>query len=297
MTDSINRAYFLWVGSTLPDIARISVLSAANAGFETVLFSDRPQDITHDNLRLADWREIDLPWSPEQVRLKGKDQPYFAGFADLFRYTLLGSRDGWWFDCDTIILRPASDFSEILPVAGIVIGQESKGVFNNAVIGSRNREEMTKLKEAALPYYPMFKCWGLSGPTLITRMIDSGQIKANVVGQDHFYPVHHTDIAQIYLPVHRDALREQEPKWFCLSLWGEVLSRSGLTHLAPPPGSYLADLLARQPALGPLGGNEVAMAQYLSDNLRRLDDMESGRRALQTLLRKTGARLIPGRRS
>jgi hypothetical protein len=297
MADSVNRAYFLWVGSSLPDAARISVLSAANAGFETVLFADRPQDITHTNLRLADWREIDLPWSPEQVRLKGKDQPYFAGFADLFRYTLLSSFEGWWFDCDTIILRPASDFAEIMPVEGILIGQESKGVFNNAVIGSRNRAEMVKLKEAALPNYPISKYWGQSGPALITRMIASGQIKANVVGRDHFYPVHHTDIAKIYLPAHRDALREQEPKWFCLSLWGEVLSRSGLKHLAPPPDSYLADLLARLPMLGSLRGNEVEMAQYLSNNLRRLDDMESGRRAFQTLVRKAGARLIPARSS
>ena len=296
MADNINRAFFLWVGSTMPDIARISVLSAANAGFETVLFTDRPQDITHDNLRVDDWREIDLPWSPEQVRLRGEDRPCYAAFSDLFRFALLSQHDGWWFDCDTIILRPASDFAELLRSDTITVGQESKRTINGAVLGSFERRHVRLLYDAAKAAFPTLDAWGIVGPALITRMIESGQIKANVVGQDHFYPVHHTDIAQIYLPAHRDELRKQEPKWFCLSLWGEVLSRSGLKHLAPPPGSYLADLLARQPALGPLRGNEVAMAQYLSDNLRRLDDMESGRRALQTLIRKAGARLIPERR-
>ena len=31
-----NTAYFLWVGCTLPDLARVSILSAAEAGFHSV---------------------------------------------------------------------------------------------------------------------------------------------------------------------------------------------------------------------------------------------------------------------
>jgi len=296
MTDDVNCAFFLWVGSALPDIARVSVLSAAEAGFQTVLFTDRPQVVTHANLRVFDWREIELPWSPEQVRLRGKSLPYFAGFADLFRYGLLSSYDGWWFDCDTIILRPSSDFSKLLPDSGILVGQESADVLNNAVIGSNSKFEMTKLLEAALPYYPTFTQWGQTGPKLITQMISDGCIKASVVGRNHFYPLHHSEIANIYLPECQAQLRGEEPKWFCLSLWGEVLSRSGLAHLGPPPGSYLADFLLRHPALGQMRGDELAMARYLADNVFTLNDMQSGRRALRTLFRRAGARLIPKRR-
>src|SRR5690606_15453350 len=114
MVVDYNVVYFLWVGSKLPDLARICVLSAAEKGFETVLFSDRVQSVSHPRLRVEDWREIELPYSPEEVRLQGRGEPFFAGFADLFRYKLLSRRQGWWFDCDTIILKSSVEFQSLL---------------------------------------------------------------------------------------------------------------------------------------------------------------------------------------
>lgn len=288
-----QSAFFLWLGSDLPDLARISVLSAAEAGFQTVLFIDRPQTITHPHLRLADWREIELPWTPDDVRLKGEVRPCYAAFSDLFRFALLSRHDGWWFDCDTIILRPASDFSRLLQHGTVTVGKEDARVINGAVLGSNGGTVARDLYDEAARAFPVLDGWGVVGPALITRMIAEGHIAAHVLDQDAFYPIHHNDIAQIYLPDHCEALLAQEPKWYCLSLWGEVLSRSGLKYLAPPPGSYLADLLKRHAALGPVRGNDAEMAAYLAQNLHRLDDMNSGRHALSTLSRKVQARLFP----
>jgi hypothetical protein len=284
-------AYFLWVGSTLPDLARISILSAAEAGFETVLFSDRDQHITHDNLRISDHREIKLPFAPDQVRLKGETKPYFAGFADLFRYCLLAQTDGWWFDCDTIILRPERDFRNLFGNAPVVLGFEDGTVINNAVIGSTSKNEIQKLVDQALPFYPDFDKWGVTGPSLVSRLVDNRAISANVYPPSHFYPIHHSKISQIYLPAYHDALKEQEPEWFCLSLWGEVLSRTGLKHLAPAPESYLGDLLKRNTWLGGIETDTTAMAAYLQKNLGHLDDLSSGRVALATLASKLKQRL------
>jgi hypothetical protein len=289
-----TNAFFLWVGSKLPDIARISVLSAAEAGFDTVLFADRPQDIAHPKLRIADWREIELPWSPDEVRLKGRSTPYFAGFADLFRYRLLSLHKGWWIDCDTIILKSAYDFAKLLNEKGLVLGYEDDHIVNNAIIGTSMPEVMQPVYEAALLHYPMFDKWGVTGPKLLTQMVSSKEVVAQLQPPASFYPVHHNEIAHIYLPEDSAELQRQEPEWYCLSLWGEVLSRSGLKHLAPPPGSYLADLLSRHPELGPVSGDGGAMASYLAANLDRLADMDSGTVALQTLRRKIAARFSRG---
>lgn len=292
---SSPNAFFLWIGSNLPDISRISILSAAEAGFKVILYVDRPQAIDHPNLCLVDWREIQLPWSPEEVRIKGQNQRCYAAFSDLFRFALLSRYDGWWFDCDTIILRAASDFSALLEENTITIGEESKDVLNGAVLASMGRRQSRYLYEAALHQFPILSRWGVVGPALITRMVKECNVSAKIVQQEYFYPIHHSDIAQVYLPEYCDALCAQEDRWYCLSLWGEVLSRSGLKYLVPPPGSYLANLLARHPSLGQIKGDNTEMARFLADNLHRLDDINSGKRALGTLIRKAALRLIPKR--
>jgi hypothetical protein len=277
-------------------MARISVLSAAEAGFRTTLFTDRLQTISHSNLQIADWREIDIPWGPEDVRLRGEDRPCYAAFSDLFRFALLSQHDGWWFDTDTIILRDSSCFAELLRPDMISIGRENGSLLNGAVLGSMNTSQAQSLLDAALPAFPTLDRWGIVGPGLITNMVASGDLEARIFDQSFFYPVHHNEIAKIYLPEERTKLISQEKDWYCLSLWGEVLSRSGLKYLAPPPGSYLADLLGRNPAWGSISGDPVGMANYLSKNMHSLEDLDSGRVALHTLIRKSRSRLTPRRR-
>jgi hypothetical protein len=287
----IKTAFFLWVGGPLPDVARVSVLSAAEAGFETMLFTDEHQHISHPNLRKVDWREIDMPFSPGEVRLKGDSRPCYAAFSDLFRFALLAQTDGWWFDCDTVVLREADEFSTLLKSGQLTVGRETDQIINGAVLGSVGMTQAKVLFDRAIRAFPVLDAWGVVGPSLITRAISEGAVEAQVLEQSFFYPVHHADIADIYLPGKLGSLRNQEKHWFCLSVWGEVLSRSGLAHLSPPPGSYFSHLLASRPELGQINTDTERMAGYLAENLRRLDDMESGRVALRTLIRKLGARI------
>lgn len=292
-----QSAYFLWVGSDLPDIARVSIRSAVDAGFDTVLFTDRDLAIPCHGVKCLDWREIELPWKPEQVRLRGSSKPYFAGFANLFRYALLSQSDGWWFDCDTIILRGVADFAALLKAGRVVLGYEDAKVVNNAVIGSNNAQEMKKLYEAALPHYPLFERWGVTGPRLVTELAtQTGGLHADLLSPEHFYPVHHGDIAQVYLPQCRAALEETSGNWFCLSLWNEVLSRSGLKYMSPPGGSFIETLLSARPELGAIAGDPAGMADFLAENLQQLDRMDSGRVALATLMRKGRQMITRGSR-
>lgn len=284
-------AYFLWVGGPIPDMARVSVLSAAEAGFETVLFTDRDQAIKHPALRIADWREIDIPWAPEEVRLKGFDRPCYAAFSDLFRFALLAKNDGWWFDCDTIIMRDMQAFAELLRPDNLTVARENNQFINGAVLGSVGHKHAQYLYDRALDEFPTLKAWGLVGPRLISQAIFKGKVDAHVLNREYFYPVHHADISQIYLPQECERLKNQERDWYCLSLWNEVLSQSGLTHLTPPPNSYLGDLLARRPELGRIDGDPARVAAYLAENLHRLDELDSGRVAVQTIARKVVARI------
>ena len=292
MTTTSQTAYFLWVGSPLPNLARISVLSAAEAGFETVLFTDRGHPVAHPKLRTLDYREVELPWRPAQVRIKGETKPCYAAFSDLFRFASLAQNDGWWFDCDTIILRDAASFSNLMRPNKLTVGRENNHVINGAVLGSLGKIQAQHLFERAYTAFPIIDIWGAVGPALITQATSEGMIDPHILEQKYFYPVHHQDIARIYMPQDCSDLKDQEAEWYCLSLWNEVLSRSGLKHLSPPTDSYLGTLLARRPELGEMNGDPAQMANYLANNLQRLDDLHSGRIALRTFLRKASARLI-----
>lgn len=285
-------AFFLWVGSLLPDMARASILSAAEAGFETVLFTDRSQNIHHPKLTQTNWREVDLPWSPEEVRLRGEGKPCFAAFSDLFRYAVLAKHDGWWFDCDTILLRNQEAFDKLLLPGNVTVGLENDVVVNGAVLGSRSKDAMQLLFEQAMPAFPILDSWGVVGPSLISNLIAEDRFPALVLRKEHFYPIHHSDIAQVFLPEYRETFKAEQQHWYCLSLWGEVLSRSGLKHLAPPQDSYLGDLLSSNPALGEIRTDPVELANYLERNLHKLETLESGRVALRTLLRKAKSKIF-----
>lgn len=289
-------AFFLWLGSPLPQIARLSILSASEAGFDTVLFTDRPQTIPHPRIRIADYREISLPWSPHDVRLRGKDGPCFAAYSDLFRYAVLARNDGWWFDCDTVVMKDAEAFAALLQMDQIVFGFEDDATINGAVIGSTSKSGMTRLYDEAASFFPVLSRWGVVGPDLITRLITTSRLEAKVVPQAQFYPVHHNDIQQVFLPEHREALKAREGDWYCLSLWNEVLSRTGLKHLSPPRDSYLGDLLTRRPELGSITTDPTGMALFLADSIARMEALDSGKQALHTLWRK-GRRRVLGERA
>lgn len=279
----------------MPELARVSVLSAAEAGFDTVLFSDAKQDIAHAKLRVADWREIDLPWAPEDVRIFGEERPCYAAFSDLFRFALLAQHDGWWFDCDTIVLRDTEAFAHLLRPGALTVGREDSRVINGAVIGSDGKSQAKYLYDRAKAAFPVLNAWGEVGPALITRAIAEQAVAAHLLEKKYFYPVHYSKIADIYDPEKCGVLREQEKDWFCLTVWGEMLSRSGLKYLSPPPGSYLSDLLARRPDLGRIDGDTARMAAYLAENLGRLDELDSAWVAIRTLkfkvVHKVAARL------
>lgn len=281
----MEKAFFLWVGGSLPDMARASVISAAEAGFETILFSDRQQTIHHPNVQIESWRSIDVPWAPEEVRLKNENKPCYAAFSDLFRFAVLSQYDGWWFDCDTIITRSAQDFSLLFDEKGLVFGKEQENLVNGAVMGSRGKVGASLLLLESRSSFPILDRWGVVGPFLITRLLKDDIIDAKIVPQQFFYPIQAENIFSIFLPEECENLLSQEPKWYCITLWGETLSRYGLRYLSPPKGSYLEDLYRRHPILGEIKGDPEGMVRFLRKNQLHIKELHSRRHVQKLILR------------
>ncbi len=288
-------AFFLWLGGPLPPLARLSVLSAARAGFRTTLFSDRAHDLSGADIEQADYRDVYDAHAPDAIRIRGREGPAYAAFSDVFRFALLTQRSGWWFDCDTLILRPREDFDALLGREVFVLGREADTTVNGAVIGSRHAAAPAALLAAANTHLPVLETWGVIGPALISASLAAGEIACDVLPQTAFYPVHHDEIGAIFQPSRRVEMEERTRGSYCLSLWNEVLGKTGLRYLAPPPDSHLAQVLTRLFGEVNLVTDRAALADYLVANTSRIDSLDSGRVAMRTILRKASARIGRGR--
>jgi len=291
MTAKGLPAFFLWVGGALPPLARLCVLSAARAGFHTILFSDRHHDLPGSGIEQADFREIYSEYGPEDITIRGRPGPAYAAFSDVFRFALLAGQSGWWFDCDTLVLRPRQDFDELLAAQPFVIGRETPTMLNGAVIGSTDVAVPSLLLASTRALLPELSKWGVIGPALISQKVACGEISADALPIRAFYPVHHEDIGAIYQPERRAEMEAATQGSYCLSLWNEVLGQTGLRHVAPPAGSFLAELLASRFGATELVTDDAALVDFLVSNKLRLDTLDSGAIALRTILRKTRARL------
>ncbi len=94
----------LWIGE-LGMLERLSMASFLANGHPYHLYAYDLSLPVPPGVQLKDAREI-LPESAIFTYTSGKSAGGYSAFADLFRYTLLAKKGGWWADTDMICLRP-----------------------------------------------------------------------------------------------------------------------------------------------------------------------------------------------
>lgn len=296
MQDEATQAFFFWAGSPLPTLARLSILTAAQSGFDVTLYVDREQDELDPRIQQRDYREVYDRYKPEEIRLSGRSEPFYAGFSDVFRCAVLAQNDGWWFDCDTLILKPASEFRALSANCSIVVGREDDSSVANGVIGSNNRHMMEVLLEQTEKQLPNQTTFGDTGPRLLTKVIRTSDFNCKIVDPEYFYPIHYKEAEHLYLPSKYASVKEAIKSSYCISLWGEVLRRTGYQYLSPPAGSFLAEFIAKHDTSVKFPNQSEKMAEFLALNKARLEvlDSSSGTLALKTLAAAALKRLRVG---
>lgn len=100
------EVHMLWIGGSLSNLEKISILSFLKNGFSVKLWTYGNVLGVPDGTIQHDARTV----LPENRIFKYKNGSY-AGFANLFRYAVLSKFGGLWADTDVICLIPASHFS------------------------------------------------------------------------------------------------------------------------------------------------------------------------------------------
>lgn len=250
-----------WYGEPLSPYQQLCLKSFVDHGHEFILYCYDHFDVPR-GVELRDATEF-FPKDRVFFYRRGVDAGSVAGFSDLFRFRMLHECGGWWVDADVVCL------SHEVPSADVVCAFEDR---SRQSVGSA----VLKFPRA---HHLVLELWrraeeagtevdsGQIGPHLITQVVRQHSLEHLVMDASRAYPLPPYDALHALMPERCAKVRDKASGAAFLHLWNEVLRRSGvLKAIAPPPGSFLAELFQKH------GVSFGAGLTYSGDQVRRLHD-------------------------
>lgn len=225
-----------WHGAAMPLYQQACLASFARRGHRVEVFTYQDAANFAEALHVRDAREI----LQEARVLRPLVDGRLGIHANLFRYALLERLGGWWVDPDVMLMQPD------LPEGDIYLA--SPDAFRRtpvAVLKFPARHPlMTEARRRADALDDNPDEWERAGAALLSELVS----RSNVARQEeNLGPISWLNVPDLFNPDRRDELHRISADARFLHLQDEVWRRAGIPlGLAPPEGSYLAELLERQ---------------------------------------------------
>ena len=183
---SLDVIQSMWIGKhgvPLTTMEQLCMKSFMANGHEFHLYLYNPIGGVPNGVVLKDAREI----VPQTIV---KCFNYLAQFSDLFRYTLVLKKGGWWVDTDFVCLRPY-DFAADLVIVGE--GEFSNGVRGGGIhnapfkstAGHPYFKRVVELAEAKAPTWGSMEWGGIGGCLMTQAAVELGIQPINQFTFDH----------------------------------------------------------------------------------------------------------------
>jgi hypothetical protein len=259
--DCVEKFQSFWFGDELGLYPRLAMKSFVDRGHSYVLYAYKKFDVPN-GIELRDAAEI-LPAS--RVFFYGDragiGRGSVAGFANLFRYALLQRFGNWWVDTDVVCI------SDTVPTTDLFTGWEDAQVLGNAILKFPAGHPLANALLEGAEQAGTDLAWGTTGPLLVTRLAREMGLADQMVAPAIAYPLRSFEALDMFIPSRRDALVCQMSDAPLLHLWNEEKRRAGLLpQVAPPPGSFMAELFERHK----IGFGDALV--YTLDQIERLRD-------------------------
>lgn len=237
------QAHMFWAYGELSKLERLAAISFVANGFRLKLWSYSEISNVPPGVELCDARRI-IPESRVFTYHGGS----YAGFADVFRYSVLSLEGGLWADTDVICLAPACAV-KALGENGFIVTERTKSSsvqINVNVIHHPAPEpgDVIDLARVLGDQFPIDKLtYGDIGPKLVTMLVKSYPGLAPAIMSPEFAnPVDWWDCPQRLIT---GAGEVPEGTWF-LHCYNELWRRAGTDKNAPyPQDSMLGKVYAR----------------------------------------------------
>jgi hypothetical protein len=235
-TNSPQIVRTFWHGAQPGPYQLLCLKSFADRGHRVEVFTYQCDVRFADGLHVRDAREI----LPEARVLRPLADGKPGIHANLFRYALLERLGGWWIDPDVMLMQPD------LPGGDIYLA--SPDVFRRTPVKvlkfPANHPLMVEARRRADALDDDPAEWERAGAGLLSELAARSDILSQA--KEGLGPISWLNVPDLFNPDKRDELHRAAAEGRFLHLQDEVWRRSGIpSQLAPPEGSYLADLLER----------------------------------------------------
>jgi hypothetical protein len=176
----------LWVAGDLSNLEILAIKSFLVNSHEYHLYSYDPPKNAPRGTKVCDGRKL-LPEESIFTYNQGRGKGSVSAFSNVFRYTLLHEKGGYWVDTDVVCLRPF-DFTEEV-VLGLQRSRYEDFKVASCVIKSPAGHEFTKYCLDVCQKTDLVNLqWGQIGPTLVTNAIEHLGLKRSVQPAETFCP-------------------------------------------------------------------------------------------------------------
>lgn len=217
----------MWVGPSLSLMEQLGIRSFLANGHEYHLYVYEIPAGVPPGTTLKDANEIVHQSRIWRYKQEGFAKGSISGFSELFRYTLLHKKGGWWVDSDVVCLRPFDHSGEIV----ISTSHEAEhGVLPCTFVlkfpaGGRCTEYL--LKTADRPDPDTISYLEI-GPFLVQRMVKELALEAHLAPPTDFAPIGWRGLSRIV---------RKPGRWGLRSLYRTLYWRwHGLTNPNTHPG-------------------------------------------------------------
>jgi hypothetical protein len=243
--NQLVTANFFWHGAKLRLYERACLTSFINAGLSVHIYTFNDALEVPPGAKRLDAKTFGRQDEVSAFTQGGKSSS-IAAFTDLFRYRLLKSETGWWFDTDVFCLASAEAFRAVETRSrGLLVGEESPGKFNGAVLYVSDSSIAGELEQRAAKKGNVFR-WGAIGPRLITEFVREHPARSTILPSEVFYPLHYGEIDLAFRPERTTECFERTKQSLSLHLWNEILRMWSIpTEIMPCRDSFLYQLFQR----------------------------------------------------
>ena len=227
-----------WFGKTLSPVEHLCIKSFLAQGHRFQLYAYDEVENLPEGCQLLDAGTV-----VDRERLflyaHGDHAGTPAGFANLFRYTLLDRDGGWWVDSDVLCL------SSKIPEPEYVFAMQDDDYYNVAILrapaGGRLIGTALERASAIVAVEGGNMAFGSIGPNLFTDLVRELGFEGKATERTALYPIPYWQGLATCDPRRRDEIdRRVAESWF-LHLWtGTFRGARVPTTARPPAGSYLA---------------------------------------------------------
>lgn len=238
------QAHMFWAYGDFSQIERLAASSYIANGFELKVWTYGDIPNLPSRAQQLDARTI-LP----ETRVFTYNNGSYAGFADLFRYTLLSQHGGLWSDTDIICLKHVSQFYNIFSSDGFWVSERTENSIrlNNNLIYHPQPRRGDLISLAAVIADQLNQdilSWGICGPKLLTNLaLEYPDLAPTIMAPLFANPINWWDCPSLLLQPH--GLDPRQDFWF-LHCYNEMWRQSNIDKNAPfPANSILGQLCDR----------------------------------------------------